>query len=110
VRVDHVESTGVADSPQVGDVLHVRAFVSLGDLAPDEVEVQVVHGRASESDELRDIETASLTFGESYEDGQHRFEGDLVPTRTGAFGYTVRILPRHHAMASSAELGLVANA
>jgi starch phosphorylase len=110
VRVDHVESSGVSDSPQIGDVLHVRAFVSLGDLAPDEVEVQLVHGRASEADELRDIETAPLTFAESYEGGRHRFEGDLVPTRTGAFGYTVRILPTHPNMASAAELGLVANA
>jgi starch phosphorylase len=84
--------------------------VSLGDLAPDQVEVQLVHGRASESDELRDIEVAPLVFTESYEGGQHSFEGDLVPTKTGAFGYTVRILPTHPAMASAAELGLVANA
>ena len=108
--MDHVESSGVSDSPQVGDVFHVRAFVSLGDLAPDQVEVQLVHGRASESDELRDIEVAPLVFTESYEGGQHSFEGDLVPTKTGAFGYTVRILPTHPAMASAAELGLVANA
>jgi starch phosphorylase len=110
VRVDHVESSGVSDFPQVGDLLHVCAFVSLGDLEPDEVEVQVVHGRASESDELRDIETAPLAFAESYEGGRHRFEGDLVPTRTGAFGYTVRILPKHAGMANAAEMGLVANA
>jgi len=110
VRVDHVESSGVSDSPQVGDVLHLEAFVSLGHLAPDEVAVQVVHGRVSESDDLRDIETAPLGLAETYEGGRHRFEGDLVPTRTGAFGYTVRILPTHPAMANGAELGLVANA
>jgi starch phosphorylase len=110
VHVDHVESSGVSDSPQVGDVLHVRAFVSLGDLSPGEVQVQVVHGRVSESDQLRDIESAPLAFAESDEGGRHCFEGDLVPTRTGAFGYTVRVLPAHPAMASAAELGLVANA
>jgi len=110
VRVDHVEASGVSDSPQVGDLLRLKAFVSLGDLVPDEVVVQVVHGRVSESDELRDLETAPLAFAESYEGGRHRFEGDLVPTRTGAFGYTVRILPAHPAMANPAELGLVANA
>ncbi|HET8969454.1 MAG TPA: alpha-glucan family phosphorylase, partial [Candidatus Nanopelagicales bacterium] len=31
VRVDHVESSGVADAPEVGSTLDVRAFVSLGD-------------------------------------------------------------------------------
>jgi len=110
VRVDHVESSGVSDSPQVGDTLHVRAFVSLGDLDPDEVDVQVVHGRASQSDNLRDIEMAPLGFAESYEGGRHRFEGDLVLTRTGAFGYTVRVLPKHAGIANETEMGLVANA
>jgi len=110
VGVDHVEPSGVSDSPQVGDTLHVRAFVSLGDLEPDEVDVQVVHGRASETDILRDIETVPLGFVETYEAGRHRFEGDLVLTRTGVFGYTVRVLPKHAGMASGAEMGLVANA
>ncbi len=110
VRVDHVESSGVSDSPQVGDTLHVRAFVSLGDLGPDEVEVQVVHGRASESDDLRDIETAPLGFAKSYEGGRHRFAGDLVLSRTGVFGYTVRVLPKHAGIANATEMGLVANA
>jgi starch phosphorylase len=31
-------------------------------------------------------------------------------TRTGAFGYTVRVLPQHAGLASSSELGLVTNA
>ena len=41
-----------SDSPQVGEILHVRAYVSLGELTPDEVEVQVVHGHAQDSDDL----------------------------------------------------------
>jgi starch phosphorylase len=110
VRVDHVESSGVSDSPQVGDTLDVLAFVSLGDLYPGDVDVQVAYGRASESDDLQNIETASLKFAESYEGGRHRFEGSLVLTRTGAFGYTVRVLPKHAGMAHQAEMGLVANA
>jgi starch phosphorylase len=110
VRVDHVESSGVSDSPQVGDTLDVLAFVSLGDLDPDDVNVQVAYGRASESDDLQNIETASLKFAESYEGGRHRFEGSLVLSRTGAFGYTVRVLPKHAGMANAAEMGLVANA
>ena len=30
-RIDHVESSGVTDAPELGDTLEVRAFVSLGD-------------------------------------------------------------------------------
>ena len=38
VRVDHVEAAGVGDAPEVGSTLEVRAFVSLGELSPDDVD------------------------------------------------------------------------
>jgi len=110
VRVDHVESSGIGDSPQVGEVLHVRAFVSLGDLDPDDVRVQVLHGRVSESDELVSTASQALEHVETYEDGRHQFAGDLTLRSTGAFGYTVRILPHHEGLVNTAETGLVASA
>jgi starch phosphorylase len=111
VHVDHVESSGVSDSPQIGETLHVTAYVSLGDLEPEDVEVQVAHGRTNHhGDDLLDVGTMPLTHVESYEAGRHRFAGDLVLGRSGAFGYTVRVLPRHDGLASPAELGLVASA
>ncbi len=108
VHVEHVESSGVSDSPQVGDTLHVRAFVSLGALSSDDVDVQVVYGRASEADDLSNTATASLSLVE--QDGRAVFEGRLTLRSTGAFGYTVRVLPKHAGLASRTELGLVANA
>ena len=110
VHVDHVDSEGVSDAPQVGDRIRVKADVSLGALAPEDVDVQVVHGRASEADELSDVESVSLTHAEAYDGSRHRFEGEVTLPRTGAFGYTVRVLPRHAGLASPAELGLVVNA
>ena len=111
VHVDHVESAGVGDSPQLGETLHVTAYVSLGELEPDDVEVQVVHGRTNHhGDELHDVATVPLAHTEAYEHGRHQFAGDLVLRSPGAFGYTVRVLPRHAGLASAAALGLVANA
>jgi len=110
VHVDHVESSGVSDSPQIGDTLHVRAYVSLGDLSPEDVDVQVVRGRAEDTDDLTDVVCDSLEFVETYEGGRHHFAGDFALSRTGSFGYTVRILPSHQGLASESELGLVANA
>jgi starch phosphorylase len=110
VRVDHVESDGVSDSPQVGDEVVLRAFVSLGELSPDDVDVQVVHGRVTPSDTLTDPVTATLTHAETYEAGRHRYDGALRLRRTGPFGYTVRVLPRTDLLAAPAELGLVTNA
>ncbi|WP_432547458.1 alpha-glucan family phosphorylase [Kineococcus sp. SYSU DK004] len=110
VRVDHVESSGVGDSAEVGDVLHVRSFVTLGALEPGDVQVQVVHGRVSESDVLTPSGVVTLRHAEAFGDGRHRFEGELSLRQTGPFGYTVRVLPQHPGLANAAELGLVANA
>jgi starch phosphorylase len=110
VRVDHVESAGVGDTPQVGDHVSVRAFVSLDGLSPEDVDVQVVHGRVTPSDVLTETMVGSLHHAEAYEGGRHRYEGDLLLGRTGPFGYTVRVLPKHQLLVSAAEMGLVANA
>lgn len=110
VRVDHVESAGVDDAAQVGDVLQVRAYVSLGSLRPEDVAVQVVHGRVSESDELNDYRTEELAWVDSYEAGRHAFAGDVRLGSSGPFGYTVRVVPKHEYLASVADTGLVVNA
>jgi starch phosphorylase len=108
VRVEHVESSGVGDAPEVGATLSVRAFVSLGELTTDEVEVQLVHGVIDSHDELVRTTVEPLTVGESYEAGRHRFDGSVQLGQSGAFGYTVRVVPRNSLLASSAELGVVA--
>nr|WP_231121889.1 alpha-glucan family phosphorylase [Motilibacter peucedani] len=110
VRVDHVESEGLGDAPEIGTNLHLRAFVSLGSLAPDDVDVQLVHGRVGSDDQLTDTAVVTLHHAEAYEGGRHRYEGQLTLSRTGAFGYSVRILPSTAKTVSSAEMGLVANA
>ncbi len=108
VGVDHVETDGLPDVPELGGSIRVRAFVSLGSLQPGDVDVQVVHGRIRNEDEITDTKVDSLCLSGSYEHGRHRFEGTLPLDRAGAFGYTVRILPRHPALANPAEMGLVA--
>jgi starch phosphorylase len=108
VHIDHVESEGLSDSPEIGGGLDLRVFASLGSLSPDDVDVQVVHGRVKGEDQLVDTTTTSLVLGETYEGGRHRFDGHVKLSRAGSFGYAVRILPRNAALASPAELGLVA--
>jgi len=110
VRVEHVDSSGVSDSAQVGDEVSVRAFVSLGELTPADVVVQLVHGKVTPEDTLIETAAVELTHSEVYETGRHCFEGSVRLRRTGPFGYTVRVLPAGLGLASPAELGLVTNA
>jgi starch phosphorylase len=110
VRVDHVKTEGVGEVPQVGDVMKVSAFVSLGDLTPDDVEVQVCYGKVSDADMIARTSVLPLAHVETYEDGRYAFAAPLELDTSGPFGYSVRIVPTHPGMAGVTELGLVANA
>ena len=108
VRVEHIESEGVGDQAEVGATLDVRAWIALGDLSASDVEVQVVHGRIGADDELISTAVSPMGVGESYEGNRHRFDAAVRLEHSGAFGYTVRVVPRNDSLASVAELGLVA--
>jgi starch phosphorylase len=108
IRVDHVELQGLGDVPQLGTTVGIRAFAALGDLTPDDICVEVLHGRVDANDEITDPVRASLSLAETYEGNRARYEGELKLDRTGPFGYTVRVVPNHTGLASVAELGLAA--
>jgi len=118
VAVTHVESGGVSAVPQVGDELHLRAHVQLNGLLPSDVTVEVVYGRSSGGDELHDTAAQALVpvadpEGALEPTGNHGatpllFTGTVALDRAGAFGYTVRVVPRNVLLISPAEMGLVA--
>ncbi|MCY7411476.1 MAG: alpha-glucan family phosphorylase [Salinibacterium sp.] len=108
VAVTHVESGGVDTVPEVGDELHLRAQVYLDGLSADDVEVQVVHGRAREGDTLSEVHLEPLAVAEQPAGLAATFTGTGRLGRAGSFGYTVRVVPKQPLRANSAELGLVA--
>jgi len=108
VKIEHVESSGIGDAPEVGTAMQVRAFVALGDLGPDDVEVQLVSGRVSADDALTDTHLTTLAVAEEYQGGRYRFDGGVALERAGSFGYNVRVVPRNGLLSSYAELGVVA--
>ncbi len=108
VRVEHIEASGIGDSPEHGQKLTVRAFVALGSLAPDDVVVQLVSGRVDHNDRIVSPDTTGFTAAEQYEGNRWRYEIVRELTDTGPFGYTVRVLPTHAGLHDGAELGLQA--
>ncbi|RBY82019.1 DUF3417 domain-containing protein [Geodermatophilus sp. TF02-6] len=107
VRVAHVEATGAGDTPEIGSTLALRAEVEMPGLAPSDVQVQAAYGRVDDTDNLHEVTTLPMTHEHS-DGSRHWFTATLPLERTGAFGYTVRVLPRSEHLADPAELGLVA--
>ena len=96
VHVDHVEvDDGVAD---LGTERTVDAVVSLGDLTPDDVQVQLLHGAAGQGEELFEPHLVVLDQSGPATDGHLRFQGRFACERAGRYGVTVRIVPNHPAL------------
>ena len=106
VHVDQVElDDSVAD---LGTERTVEAIVSLGDLTADDVEVQLLHGPSGQGEELSAPQIAALEQAGPADDGHLRYRGSFLLDRAGRYGVTVRIVPRHPALVTPAELGRIA--
>ncbi|UYQ64478.1 alpha-glucan family phosphorylase [Streptomyces peucetius] len=115
VAVGHVEAVdqdavgGSSGTAGLGATLTLRVQAALGELRPEDVEVQVVAGRVDSDDTIRDARTFPLKPASGPDlEGRWVYEGPLALDRTGPFGYTVRILPAHRLIPVGADLGLVA--
>ncbi len=84
-----------------GSDIMLRADVELGMLSPADVDVQAFAGPV-DGNALIEPRCTSMACA----DGRGRYEVAIPLRRGGAFGYTVRVLPRHDLLGST-ELGLV---
>ena len=109
VRVAHVEATGVGETPEIGGGIDLRAEVELPGLTPSDVVVEAAFGRVDDADGLHQVTTVPMAH-ENTDGSRHWFSATVPLTRTGAFGYTVRVLPHSENAAGPAELGVVVNA
>ena len=51
-------------------------------------------------DDLVGTDHGSLTAAEAYDGGRYRFDGTVTLDHSGAFGYTVRVIPKNDLLAS----------
>jgi starch phosphorylase len=99
----------VDDGPaDVGSTRLVEAVVALGDLRPEDVEVQVVRGVVVGDDDLAHVTVEAMRPGGDAPDGHVRYRIELPCDRAGRHGITVRVVPSHPLLATSVELGCVA--
>jgi starch phosphorylase len=102
-----VESLG-GEQIEVGAKIHVSALIRLGELSPDDIQVQLVTGRVGGDDRLYEPRVNPFPTGVAVDGGVRRYEGWVEAKRAGAIGYTVRVVPYHPLLASQVEMGLAA--
>ncbi len=93
----------------VGDPLEIMAKVFLGEVGPEHVRVQVYYGESREN-EICAPQILDLTLDQDQPNalnGNYLYRGHIPSAESGAFGYSVRVIPTHPNMIQAHELRLI---
>ncbi len=84
----------------VGDTFRITLRVFLGSLIPDDVEVQIYHGKIRYSDEFEESRAETMWLQESLGNGTYIFACTITCSSSGRFRYTARVIPKGDAVLS----------
>jgi starch phosphorylase len=105
VHVDHLDLP--ESVTELGSERTVEAIVSLGELGPGDVEVQLIHGPVGQGGELAEVTIVPMTETGPADDGHLRYTGAFTCSQAGRYGATVRVVPHHDGLVTPVELGLI---
>ncbi|HVC39427.1 MAG TPA: alpha-glucan family phosphorylase [Candidatus Dormibacteraeota bacterium] len=77
-----------------GEEKVVEALVELGNLPPEDVQVELLHGLVDAEGRLLAPQVEPMVEDQPHSNGSHRYLGTMVLGAAGEYGFTVRLLPR----------------
>jgi starch phosphorylase len=93
---------------KVGSELSVRVMLRLGAISPDHVSAELYYGPVDSWGNIREGSAVRMGYDKASEvQGEHWFKGSVLCKRTGQYGVSVRLLPRHPDLVNPHELGLI---
>ena len=87
--------------------MRVNVWLEMGQLAPEDVNVELYHGALEASGEILWPKVTPLTPTGQAKGTQHEFSGETCARTSGRHGYTVRVLPRHADLGDPYKQGLI---
>ena len=107
VRIDEVQ-VGNADLQNipVGESLAVSARVHLGAVDPQHIRVEAYHGEADNGG-IKNPCVTTMTQAAQNGDGSYLFQGSVPAADSGAYGFSVRVVPTHPHLQQGHEMRLI---
>jgi starch phosphorylase len=79
---------------RVGDNFAVTAVVNLGELRPDEVNIELYYGPLKTVDVISESHYKEMTVKEDQGNGSYLYTCNITCAASGRYGFTVRAVPR----------------
>jgi starch phosphorylase len=106
IRITRLESNA-RPVMQRGDFMTISAYIELGQLAPEDVLVELYHGSVSnQGNEIIDARRTEMKAVNRAENS-YQYQVKIECTDTGCQGHTVRILPKHDALVHPYRTGFI---
>jgi glycogen phosphorylase len=108
IKFVNIEYDGSSSEIKVGSEFNVKAEVFLGELTPEDVELQIYFGS---------IDKQYIAYANSFvsmqieknktKNNTHIYKGSIVTQNSGQYGFTIRILPKNPLLRTPFDLGLI---
>jgi starch phosphorylase len=79
---------------RVGDNFSVTALVNLGELRPEEVNIELYYGPLKTVDTISESHFEEMTVKEDKGSGSYLYTCNITCVASGRYGFTVRAVPR----------------
>mgnify|MGYP002400854323 CR=1 FL=1 len=95
------------DEVAVGEPVKVFATVQLGGLTPNDVAVELYHGRTAGGHEIERGHIVRMQAVERIGDGTWSFRGEIITNESGAHAFAARVVPYNETMSHPYETSLI---
>ena len=97
IVIKEINMPELGQTVQVGQHIPVSLQVSLGELTPEDVAVEIVAGRLNSQEQFTDFEPAVAELNGSGQEtgGVYTYHGEVTCHETGRLGVTARVVPRN---------------
>ena len=106
IRFIHVEEK-TQKYFQVGTEVEIRAKISLSDLSPEDVSIEIYHGFVSPEYKFLNPTFVPMKTINKSKDHVYTYSGKISWQTSGLHGYTIRIIPKNELFTHSHETGLI---
>ncbi len=107
INIESVESQSTSAAVSVRSLVRVSATVRLGDIAPEQVHVQLFHGRLDALGAMLDGHALAMQHAKDLGGGRHVFSGAFAPAFSGDHGFSVRVIPSDPRLVNPFVPGLI---
>jgi len=108
IHFNKIDTPANKEDLTVGSNFEVNADIHLGNLTPDDVEVQIYYGKYDDKNMAHSNHFVTMKkINNESKDGNYKYHGEIECISSGQFGFTLRIVPKHPVLINPFEIGLI---